>query len=90
MNGDTLIAILGIVALLSFGIWSALKGRFSSRGVSESELRQPIPDVTAEDVKRIVRRDYPETAFEEVISIVTEYAIDGRVQLLASNSLRLS
>jgi len=88
MNGDTLIAISGIVALLSLGIWSALKGRFSSHRVSDGELRQPIPDVTSEDVKRIVRRDYPDTAFEEVMSIVTEYTSrwenDGpRVQLAA-------
>jgi hypothetical protein len=88
MNGDTLIAIFGIVALLSFGIWSALKGRSSSRRVLEAELRQPIPDVTAEDVKRIVRRDFPVAAFEEVMAIVAEYtsrweSATPRVQLAA-------
>lgn len=88
MNGDTLIAIIGTLALLSFGMWQALKGRFSSRRVSEAQLRQPIPDVTPEDVKRIVRRDFPDTAFEEVISIVTEYtsrweSATARVQLAA-------
>jgi hypothetical protein len=88
MNGDTLIAIFGILALLSFGMWQALEGRFSSRRVSEARLRQPIPDVTADDVKRIVRRDYPDTAFGEVMSIVTEYAsrwesATPRVQLAA-------
>jgi hypothetical protein len=88
MSGDTLIAIFGIVALLSFGIWSALKGRSSSRRVLEAELRQPIPDVTAEDVKRIVRRDFPVAAFEDVMAIVAEYAsrwesATPRIQLAA-------
>src|SRR4051812_14193700 len=69
-------------------MWQALKGRFSARRVPEAELRQPIPDVTSADVKRIVRRDYPDTAFEGVMAIVAEYrsrweSATSRVQLSA-------
>jgi hypothetical protein len=73
MSGGTLIAIVGIVALLSFGMWSALKPRFRARRVLEAELRQPIPEVTPDDVKRIVRRDFPSAQFEDVMAIVTGY-----------------
>src|SRR5271170_6538774 len=73
MNGNTLIAMAGIVAVLSFGMWNALKSRLSARQISEPELRQPIPEVTRDDVKRIVLRDFPNAQFEEVMAIVAVY-----------------
>jgi len=45
MNGNTLIVIAGILALLSFGMWSALKSRLSARQILEPELRQPIETI---------------------------------------------
>lgn len=88
MSGETLIGIAGIVLLLSFGIWSALKRRFSARRVSDPELRQPIPEITPDDVKRIVRRDFPTARYEDVMAIVAEYigrweSATPRVQLAA-------
>jgi len=49
---------------------------------------QPIPDVTQDDVERIVRRDFPAIKFEDVIAILAEYATQGdggaiRVRLAA-------
>lgn len=36
-------------------------------------LNQPVPDVTGGDVERIVKRDFPETKWEEIHSILSEY-----------------
>jgi hypothetical protein len=86
VNGDTLVAILGIAALLSFGVWSALKPRLSARRVAEPEPRQPVPNVNSDDVKRILRRDFPDAQFEEATAIVTEFTSrweSARVQLAA-------
>ena len=49
---------------------------------------QPIPDVTQDDVERIVRRDFPAIKFEDVIAILAEYVTQGdggaiRVRLAA-------
>ena len=36
-------------------------------------MDQPIPSVTAEDVERIVRRDFPPDAFDKVMAMLNEY-----------------
>jgi hypothetical protein len=36
-------------------------------------LRQPIPSVTANDVERIVRRDYSETQIDSVMAVLKVY-----------------
>ena len=35
--------------------------------------RQPIPDVTLNDVERIVRRDFPEEQFDSVMAVLNRY-----------------
>ena len=39
-------------------------------------MTQPHPDVTAADVERIVRRDYPAERFDEVFAILNEYGTE--------------
>jgi len=52
-------------------------------------IEQPTPQVTAEDVNRVVRRDFPEPQFDEVMSLLNEYGSEklhsgrSRVQLAA-------
>jgi hypothetical protein len=36
-------------------------------------LKQPVPDVTREDVERVVRRDFPPEQFAAVSDILSEY-----------------
>ncbi len=42
--------------------------------------RQPIPNVTSNDVERIVRRDYSEGQFDSVMSVLKTYeeGVSGR------------
>jgi hypothetical protein len=65
MNADTLIAIVGMLFMVSLGTWSALKGRFFARKPAIGLPRHRIPDVTQEDVERIVRRDFPAEQFPD-------------------------
>jgi hypothetical protein len=50
---------------------------------------QRIPSITATDVERIVRRDFPDEQFDIVMSVLTEYGTEkwhrepSRVQLAA-------
>ena len=52
-------------------------------------LAQPVPDVTPNDVERIVRRDFPNEQFADVITILGEWCTKSgqrggpRVQLAA-------
>jgi len=39
----------------------------------DDEPRQPVPDITADDVERIVRRDFPAEDFTPVMAILNEY-----------------
>ncbi len=73
MKTNSLVAIVGVLVLLSVGAWSALKGRFSARKSSRAWPRRPLPDVTQEDVGRIVRRDFPAAQFHDVIAILGEF-----------------
>ena len=60
--------------------------------------QQPTPDVSAEDVRRVVRRDFPEEQFGDVMALLDESGVERwhggryRVQLaalkLADGSLR--
>jgi hypothetical protein len=45
---------------------------------------QPVPNVTANDVERIVRRDYPGTQCGSVLAVLKSYAESpsGRRELL--------
>jgi len=51
--------------------------------------RQPHPDVTSNDVERIVRRDFPSGQFDAVMSVLKQYGVEkwqrecARVQLAA-------
>ena len=88
MNSDTLAAVVGAIGLLSFGMWYALKPRLSAPRSQEPELGQPVPDVTPEDVQRVIRRDFPSVRSEDVLDIVSEYSSPWessipRVQLAA-------
>ena len=40
-------------------------------------MSQPIPEVTDNDVTRIVRRDFPAEQFEDVMSILNDYGTEG-------------
>ena len=40
-------------------------------------MNQPIPEVTDNDVTRIVRRDFPAEQFEDVMSILNDYGTEG-------------
>jgi hypothetical protein len=52
-------------------------------------VRQPIPDVLATDVERIVRRDFPDGQFDAVMGVLKQYGAEkwqrerARVQLAA-------
>jgi hypothetical protein len=72
MNADTLIAIVGVLVIVSFGTWSALRGRFARRSI-KGLPRHRIPDVAQEDVERIVRRDFPAEQFPEIIAVLGEF-----------------
>ena len=88
MSNEALLPILALLALIAIGVFCALKPRFSgSRKVSD-EPHQPVPDVTPDDLERIVRRDFPCIIFEDVMSILKGYASQWkgsstRVQLAA-------
>jgi hypothetical protein len=73
MNADTLIAIVGVLAMVFFGTWSALRGRFFARKRTLGLPRHRIPDVAQEDVERIVRRDFPAEQFPEIIAVLGEF-----------------
>jgi hypothetical protein len=36
--------------------------------------RQPVPDVTPEDVTRVIRRDFAESQFDAALAVVREYS----------------
>jgi len=38
---------------------------------------QPVPNVTADDVERVIRRDFPASHFDEVFAIVSQYGTDS-------------
>ena len=38
---------------------------------------QPVPNVTADDVERVIRRDFPASRFDEVLAIVCQYGTDN-------------
>ncbi len=37
---------------------------------------QPVPHVTAADIERVIRRDFPDTKVEEVLAILAEYGTE--------------
>lgn len=37
---------------------------------------QPVPHVTAADIERVIRRDFPEAKFEDVLAILAEYGTE--------------
>jgi hypothetical protein len=78
MNSDTLVAIFGVLALLSVGAWSALKPRFITRKVHESWPSRPLPHATQADVERVVRRDFPAEQYSDVMAILG--ALDSRLE----------
>lgn len=56
---------------------------------SQTTVKQPIPQVTADDVQRIVRRDFSADEYASVMAILSEYGTEkwhrerARVQLAA-------
>jgi hypothetical protein len=40
---------------------------------SRRRVEQPIPDVTSNDVERVVRREFPDEQFAEVMALLNEY-----------------
>jgi hypothetical protein len=50
-----------------------LLSRIACSASSNSQRNQPLPDVNAEDVKRIVLRDFPSSEFDEVMSLLNAY-----------------
>jgi hypothetical protein len=68
MNSDTLVAIFGVLALLSVGAWSALKPRFTRRKVHDSWPSRPLPQATQADIERVVRRDFPAEQYSDVMA----------------------
>lgn len=50
-------------------------------------VHQPVPDVSKDDVERIVRRDFP-AQFANVIEILNRYGVETREQ--ASSRVRLA
>ena len=89
MSGGTLAAVLGVVVLLCFGAFSALKPRISAYIAATRSVHPPAPQVTQDDVERIARRDFPVTEFENVIAILKQHGGDkqdggaSRVRLAA-------
>jgi hypothetical protein len=89
MSGGTFAAVLGVVVLLCFGAFSALKPRLSAYKAAARSVHQPVPQVTQDDVERIVHRDFPVAEFENVIAILKQYGGDkqdggaSRVRLAA-------
>lgn len=68
------------------GAWPVLRRRFLALKTRKRLPRQPIPDVTQDDVERIVRRDFPAARVQDVIAILGESDNkwkSARVQLAA-------
>ena len=40
-------------------------------------IHQPVPDVTKEDIVRVIRRDFPEQ-FDAVVTVLNQYGIEKR------------
>jgi hypothetical protein len=96
MNTDIWIAILAMLALMCVGAWPVLRRCFLARKTRKRLPRQPIPDVTQDDVERIVRRDFPAVRVQDIIAILGELDNkwkSARVQLaalkLANGSLKV-
>jgi hypothetical protein len=54
-----------------------LKFRFPAIAAAFRErrvVRQPHPEVTSQDVERIVRRDFPDAQFADVMAMLKEYS----------------
>ena len=38
---------------------------------------QPVPEITREDIERLVRRDYPADVVQDVMRMLEEYGVEG-------------
>ncbi len=47
--------------------------RLAKFNTNRQVIEQPVPQVTAEDVSRVVLRDFPKPQFDEVMSLLNEY-----------------
>ena len=49
-----------------------VKRLFSGR----RSIRQPVPDVTEEDVVRIILRDFPQEEFDSIVAVMNKYGTE--------------
>jgi hypothetical protein len=95
MDAGTSITIMAALGLMSIGAGHALRRRL--RYKERKKLpHQPVPDVSLDDVKRIIQRDFPTLRVEHVIAALGELDNrwnSARVQLaalkLANGSLKV-
>jgi hypothetical protein len=95
MTDDNLLVVLGAVALLSIGAYSALRLRSPALRLARRMSRQkwpsrPLPEVTQSDLERIVSRDFHAGELPEVIAILSEFDNEWESLEFVSGSLRSS
>jgi hypothetical protein len=78
MTEDSLLVLLGVVALLSIGAYSALKLPLRAKRLARRLSRQrwpsrPLPNSAPEDIDRIVRRDFPTEQVSEVSAALEKF-----------------
>ena len=69
-------------------VWDQLRNLFSGlrpRSVSRNAIRQPHPQLTRDDVERIIRRDFPRD-FGDAFELLSNYsndvaAVEARVRM---------
>jgi len=42
---------------------------------SRRRFAQPVPKVTSDDVQRVVRREFPDEPFAEIVTLLNEYGV---------------
>lgn len=57
-------------------LWLVSCGAGSSRPAAATHMTQPTPTVTTDDVHRVIRRDFGESAFSEVQAILGAYGTE--------------
>ena len=73
MSGEAWVTVLGVLALICAGVFLDLRRPFSTSRTASPEPHQPVPDVTPDDLERVIRRDFRYVPLGDVMAILNGY-----------------
>jgi hypothetical protein len=79
MNEVIAAALAGVITFVCIIAYAKLESLGRKRHMRAQPYRQPVPDVTADDVKRVVRRDFPDSQSEEAMAVLNGYSSQWRI-----------